>query len=153
MSMSNAQVALIAATNHLAGGDLQDVYAMADSMRGYLDKVDGMRAYLNLEPRKIREQCHSISRGNSRCDGDTPHAGRHWNNRHGTSWDDDDAKKEPATVQAPAARRKPEVHFTPSPGARHTACGRRLDELAEGAQVSLKVGNTTCPDCKEELGL
>lgn len=147
MSMNNAQIALLAAAATDVTGDLENVYYLQERFEKFLDSQD--KKHVARDPWGGRRACgHTSTHGSVCTKEEHPASDHHENSLDGVRW-----LEKPATVQAPAAKRKVVVHFTPSPGARHTACGRRLDELAEGAQISLKVGNTTCTNCKEELGL
>lgn len=143
MSMNNAQAALIAAATYLAGGDdVSYVYQLARGFKASLDNQD-------TQNQPGRRPCgHTSTHGSVCTKEEHPASDQHENSLDGVRW-----LEKPATVQAPAARRKPDVHFTPSPGAKHTTCGLSTAWLDNGATISLQVGNTTCPNCKEELGL
>ena len=150
MSMTNAQAALLAAAR-MGDNDRATLAIAGDFLEWLNDRDADYRDTPN--PELQVEQCKSLSRGGSRCDGwatvGDRHAGKHFNAKHGTVWEDDEPRviDKPAEVATPAAASL--RHFLPAPSAHLTTCG--IENRA--AKVTTFVRDVTCGHCKEELGL
>jgi hypothetical protein len=144
--MTNAQAALIAASNSAVRGSAVPVEPVLRRAAAFLLWLDSQEQQANVnapiavhhKPQAI-VQCEAASTNYTRCMLASGHKGEHRNSAEGEYWED--------------ATERP-VHFIPSPSARHTVCGRGTGVTENGyRRVTTSVMGVTCDTCKEDLGL
>lgn len=146
MSMTNAQAALIAASNAAVRGSavpLEPVLKRAAAYLQWLEAQDEPEAEPESEPvRRVIVQCEAVSLHGIHCLLAGGHEGPHSNSHEGAHWDDIPA----VTVRV--------THFVTEPGAAYTVCGRITGRTEEGyRRITTLVSDVTCDTCKEALGL
>lgn len=146
MTMSNAQAALIAASNAAVRGSavpLEPVLKRAAAYLQWLEAQDKPVVPL-VELRKVEPitQCKAASTNYTPCLRPEGHEGEHRNSTEGEYWGDE------------PARRAPVVHFLTDPNAQNSVCGVQRGRTENGtARVTILPRDVSCPTCKEVLGL
>lgn len=145
MTMTNAQAALIAASNSAVRGSAVPVEPVLRRAAAFLLWLDSQEEPIEVakpnaagvihKPQAI-VQCEAASTNYTRCMLASGHTGQHRNSAEGEYWDD----KPRATG--------PSKHF--AAGTMTAVCGQ---VLGPGHLMTMHVGETTCGPCKEALGL
>lgn len=156
MTMTNAQAALIAASNSAVRGSavpVEPVLRRAAAFLLWLDSQEepapeavavSQRHYNEQHKPESIVQCTAASANYTRCLLASGHKGDHRNSTEGEYW---------STTATYVPEPRP-VHFVTEPGAPSAVCGISTAITEAGKRlVTTSFDRLTCDTCKEELGL
>lgn len=146
MAMTNAQAALIAASNSAVRGSavpVEPLLRRAEELLAWLDSQDApedvnLASIRELHKPKAIVQCTAASANYTPCLLAAGHQGEHRNSTQGEYWGD-----------APAAP-EPPVHFYTGLNSAYAPCGVFMQNESP---VSTSIDHVTCVPCRVALGL